>query len=58
MHDPRTADLEEVVAALKQGETLVLDTLPPEHDELRHIPGAKNACVFDLTSLDVRLVLE
>ncbi|MEF2232019.1 MAG: YceI family protein [Pseudodesulfovibrio sp.] len=36
---------------LEEGGAL-LDTLPPEHFEARHIPGAINACVYEVGFLD------
>jgi len=36
---------------LEQGGILV-DTLPPEHYEARHIPGAVNACVYEVVFLE------
>jgi len=31
---------------------ILVDTLPPEHFAARHIPGAVNACVYEVTFLD------
>ncbi|MBT8372293.1 MAG: YceI family protein [Deltaproteobacteria bacterium] len=33
-------------------ETVLIDLLPPDHFTGRHIPGAKNACVFQVSFLD------
>jgi rhodanese-related sulfurtransferase len=33
-------------------ETVLIDLLPPEHFTGRHIPGANNACVFQVSFLD------
>lgn len=38
---------------LKRGEAVtVIDTLPPEYYEQGHIPGAINACVYEMVFLD------
>ena len=34
-----------------QPQTIVVDLLPPDHYEGRHIPGARNACVFQVSFL-------
>ncbi len=31
---------------------IIIDTLPPESYESRHIPGARNACVYEMVFLD------
>jgi len=49
-HTTVTAD--DVRAARKSGRHLILDVLPPEHFQDRHIPGADNACVYEVTFLD------
>ncbi len=36
----------------EQPETVLIDLLPPDHFTGRHIPGAKNACVFQVSFLD------
>ena len=36
----------------KKPETVLIDLLPPEHFAGRHIPGARNACVFQVSFLD------
>ena len=33
-------------------ETVVIDLLSPDHFTGRHIPGAQNACVFQVSFLD------
>lgn len=45
-------DLADVLEILEKGECVLVDTLPPEHFEARHIPGAKNACVYEMVFLD------
>lgn len=47
-----TVTADEVVAMLKSGSGVLVDTLPPEHFEARHIPGAVNACVYEMIFLD------
>lgn len=42
----------DVKAALESGRPMILDVLPPEHFEARHIPGARNACVYEVTFLE------
>ncbi len=37
---------------LERGEGVLVDTLPPEHFEARHIPGAVNSCVYEVIFLD------
>ena len=46
------ASTEDILAARQSGRQIVLDVLPPEHFEARHIPGARNACVYEVTFLD------
>jgi len=36
----------------EQPETVLIDLLPPDHFTGRHIPGAQNACVFQVSFLD------
>jgi len=43
--------LKELQTVLAAGSALVVDTLPPEHYAARHIPGAVNACVYEVTFL-------
>ena len=43
-------DLNDVLA--ENPEKVLIDLLPPEHFARRHIPGAKNACVFQVSFLD------
>ncbi|MFH1913773.1 MAG: YceI family protein [Pseudomonadota bacterium] len=38
----------EVARFVEQGEGVLIDTLPPEHFAARHIPGAINACVYEM----------
>ena len=47
-----TASTADVKAARESGRPLILDVLPPEHFESRHIPGARNACVYEMTFLE------
>ncbi|MBC17175.1 MAG: hypothetical protein CL942_09005 [Desulfovibrio sp.] len=42
----------ELVEYLDKATGVLVDTLPPEHFEARHIPGAVNACVYEVTFLD------
>jgi rhodanese-related sulfurtransferase len=44
------SDLKKIMA--KKPETVLIDLLPPEHFANRHIPGAQNACVFQVSFLD------
>ena len=46
------ASTDDILAARQSGRQIVLDVLPPEHFEARHIPGARNACVYEVTFLD------
>lgn len=41
------------VADFLNGDGLLVDTLVPEHYAARHIPGAVNACVYEVVFLDV-----
>lgn len=43
------ASTADILAATQSGRQIVLDVLPPEHFEARHIPGARNACVYEVT---------
>jgi rhodanese-related sulfurtransferase len=45
-----TSDLKDLLA--EKPETVLIDLLPPEHFASRHIPGAQNACVFQVSFLD------
>ena len=45
-------DLAGVLDVLEKGEGVLVDTLPPEHFEARHIPGARNACVYEVVFLE------
>lgn len=47
-----TLTIEQVVSLLETGDAVLVDTLPPEHFEARHIPGAMNACVYEMVFLD------
>lgn len=42
---------DELKNMLSSQEHLVVDTLPPEHFERRHIPGARQACVYEVNFL-------
>ncbi|MBK5274162.1 MAG: YceI family protein [Desulfuromonadales bacterium] len=43
----------ELIALLESGEPNVLiDTHPPEYFQQAHLPGASNACVYEMTFLD------
>ena len=44
------SDLKNLLA--EKPETVLIDLLPPEHFASRHIPGARNACVFQVSFLD------
>ena len=44
------SDLKNLLA--EKPETVLIDLLPPEHFASRHIPGAQNACVFQVSFLD------
>jgi len=46
------ASTADVRAAGESGRRMILDILPPEHFEARHIPGARNACVYEVKFLD------
>lgn len=37
---------------LEQGEGVAVDVLPPEHYAARHLPGARQACVYEVNFLD------
>lgn len=41
-------EIGEVVEFIDQGAGVLIDTLPPEHYAARHIPGAVNACVYEM----------
>ena len=43
-------DLKSLLAG--KSDTILIDVLPPDHFGGRHIPGAKNACVFQISFLD------
>ena len=36
----------------EKSETILIDLLSPDHFAHRHIPGARNACVFQVSFLD------
>ena len=44
--------VQEVQEILKEDKGVLVDTLTPEHFEARHIPGAVNACVYEMVFLD------
>ena len=44
----REMDTEETVWFLEKKDGVVVDVLPPEHFAQRHIPGAVNACVYEV----------
>lgn len=44
--------VKEVIDFLDRGDGVLVDTLPPEHFAARHIPGAMNACVYEMVFLD------
>jgi rhodanese-related sulfurtransferase len=44
------SDLKKLLA--ENPETVLIDLLPPEHFASRHIPGARNACVFQVSFLN------
>jgi len=45
--------VQEVQEFLKEGKGVLIDTLVPEHYEARHIPGAVNACVYEVVFMDI-----
>lgn len=45
--------VQEVQDFLKEGKGVLVDTLPPEHFESRHIPGAVNACVYEVNFMEL-----
>jgi polyisoprenoid-binding protein YceI/rhodanese-related sulfurtransferase len=47
----RETTLQEVKNS-SDSQALLIDLLPPEHFERRHLPGAKNACVYQVVFLD------
>lgn len=47
----REIDAKAVQDFLDVGKGVLVDTLPPEHYELKHIPGARNACVYEVVFL-------
>jgi len=50
--DFRELTLEEVTIATESGGAMLIDVLPPEHFERRHIPHAVSACVYQVVFLD------
>jgi Rhodanese-related sulfurtransferase len=50
-------DIGEVVEFIDKGDGVLVDTLPPEHFEARHIPGAVNACVYEMVFCDILTTL-
>jgi rhodanese-related sulfurtransferase len=52
MTESRIASFEDVGKGGSDTAVLVLDVLPPEHYAARHIPGAFNACVYEVTFLE------
>jgi rhodanese-related sulfurtransferase len=52
MTEPRTASFEDVGKGVSDPAVLILDVLPPEHFTARHLPGALNACVYEVTFLE------
>jgi len=51
MSEQISASIGEVAVAQRSTDRLILDVLPPEHFEARHIPAARNACVYEVTFL-------
>nr|HOP41563.1 rhodanese-like domain-containing protein [Geobacteraceae bacterium] len=48
-----TINCKELYQWITEGHDFILiDTLPPEHYESRHIAGARNACVYEIDFLD------
>lgn len=43
---------DDVADLLEQGHAVLVDTLPSDHFQARHIPGALNACVYEMAFLD------
>jgi polyisoprenoid-binding protein YceI/rhodanese-related sulfurtransferase len=53
MNSALRIDRDELLARLKGGNApLVIDVLPEEEFERMHLPGAKNACVYNVTFLE------
>ena len=51
--DDNLIDVDDLKAFLSQKpETVLIDLLSPEHYGRRHIPGAQNACIFQVSFLD------
>ena len=49
----KTLEPDELMERIKNKETLILiDTLPGSHFEKVHLPGARSACVFEVTFLE------
>jgi polyisoprenoid-binding protein YceI/rhodanese-related sulfurtransferase len=44
--------VQEVQAFLKEGRGVLIDTLPSEYYEARHIPGSANVCVYEVSFLE------
>ena len=56
--EPKKISVDELKTLLAVNtEIAVIDLLPPDHFSGRHIPGAKNACVFQVSFLDDLAVL-
>lgn len=51
MSEQISASIGDVSVAQSSTNRLILDVLPPEHFEARHIPSARNACVYEVTFL-------
>lgn len=51
MSEILSATAEDVAAAQNSTDALILDVLPPEHFTARHIPTARNACVYEVDFL-------
>lgn len=50
-------EIGEVVEFIEKGEGVLIDTLPPEHFAARHIPGAVNACVYEMVFCEMAAAL-
>jgi rhodanese-related sulfurtransferase len=50
-------EIGEVVEFIEKGEGVLMDTLPPEHFAARHIPGAVNACVYEMVFCEMAAAL-
>ncbi len=47
-----TVSVHELKRLIETDSVRLIDVLPPEDFELRHIPGSKNACVYEMVFMD------